>query len=148
VITTTLGKLIDAIPAVRALLKHPLGQQAAYDLSKLVRLIDQETPIFTERLTALRATFGLEKPTDVLRPDQMDAFQAAVTELTRVAVSIDWKPFDLSALPADAKVSGEDMLMLGVHDGAAALAVRPEPSQAPPASTTVSRGDKPRRKRR
>jgi hypothetical protein len=156
VITITLGRLVNAVPVLKRISDLPLGMQACYDVSKLTKLVDAETKIFTERVAALRTQLGVERDTTEAErklgapatvhdvTDNLAAFQTALDELATVAVTIDWKPFDLTALctrkPRTAKAEAEadddnpfdltpaEMNLLGVHD-AWALAVPPKPAE-------------------
>lgn len=131
-ITTTLGLLVNAVPALQRLSSLPLGMKAAYDLSKLTKLVDAETEIFQEQLTARRAACGAAQGQPV-PANRMADFKRQLQDLMDVPVAIDWKPFDLAAI-GDAKIAAADLVALRVHEPAGEqLATMPGTEEKPAA---------------
>jgi hypothetical protein len=136
VITTTLGRLVNAVPTLHRIAAVPLPMRTAYDLAKLVKLVEVEVDIFNDRVEALRKELRGDLPADADVPvpaDVLAAFQERVNDLTAVPVTIDWKPFNLSVLEdrKDAKgqpieLTSQDLILLDVN-GPHMLAVLPEP---------------------
>lgn len=139
-IRITLGRLVDAVPALKRLSDLPLAMQACYDASKLTRLVDAETTIFTEKVAALRQQLGEDRPATEAEVAQgapatvrdvplanRAAFAEKLTELAAVEVTIPWKPIDLTALGSE-RLTPAEMNLLGVHDEWA-LATAPNPAE-------------------
>jgi len=115
-ITTTLGALVQAEPALAPICQLRVSAKSAYHLKKLAQLVAQETKHFHEERDALIKALG--NPTDgggyAIAPDT-DAFRDFVTQVTELAaidVTIPWSPITLAML-GDATVSAADLQALG-----------------------------------
>jgi hypothetical protein len=117
-ITTTLGTLAAAAPALGRLAAQPLPVKSAYTVAKLLKLAGAEIDLFTERRNALIKELGEETDTPQGRvlqvtPDNMATFTTRLTELAAIDVTLAWTPIDLAALPDTITLSPADLLALG-----------------------------------
>jgi hypothetical protein len=115
-ITTTLGALVQAEPALQPICALKLNARSAYHLKKLAQLVAIETKHFhAERdryiteLGSVREGGGFE-----LKPDSeaWPTFVAQLTELAAVPVEIPCGPITLEML-GTADVSAQDLIALG-----------------------------------
>ena len=115
-ITTTLGALAQAEPALQPICALKLNARSAYHVKKLAQLVLQEAKHFHAERNALITELGtkLEDGGFELKPDsdQMATFVARVTELAAVPVEIPWGPVTLEML-GDAPISAGELLALG-----------------------------------
>jgi len=112
VITTTLGLLANAEPALSTICALKLSPKSAYHLKKLAQLVATETKHFHDERNGYISELtdgGTELKAD---HPKMPAFVAKVTELAAVPVEIAWGPVTLAML-GDAEVSAKDLTMLG-----------------------------------
>lgn len=116
-IETTIGSLVKAEPALRAVTLLKLTGQTRYHVMKLARLVIAETrDHFHEPTRALREEFGVKRPPtgqelaaigpgdvfDILiaKPEKQAEFMARVRELENVRVTIPWGPITSAMLDA------------------------------------------------
>lgn len=124
-IATTLGALIEAIPALTRLVAHPLPIKVAYHASKLCRLIDAETPHFQAQQTAFFKELAVKRPATrkeqqaghgqevtEIPPAQRTEFDRRMKELAALPVTLAWSPVALADLGA-ITISTGDLLALG-----------------------------------
>lgn len=117
-ITTTLGTLAAAAPALGRLAAQALPITAAYRVAKLTRLAGVEIDHFTDLRNAMIKELGEEKPSDAgpvvqVKPEHVETFQARLTELAALDVTLAVDPLDLAALPDTITLSPADLLLLG-----------------------------------
>jgi hypothetical protein len=115
-ITTTLGVLVQAEPALAALAALKLPAKSAYHVKKLATLVAQETQHFQDARNGYIKELGVAQPDGSvsIAPDSpaLPTFVEKVTELIAVEVVIPWGPLTLAML-GDEKVSAADLQALG-----------------------------------
>jgi hypothetical protein len=115
-ITTTLGVLAQAEPALHAIGALKLPAKSAYHVKKLATLVAQETQHFQTERNSYIKELGIAQPDGSvsIAPDSpaMPAFVAKVTELIAVEVVIPWGPITLAML-GDATISAAELQALG-----------------------------------
>lgn len=124
-IVTTLGALIQAVPALTRLVAHPLPIKVAYHASKLCRLIDAETPHFEAQRAAFFKDLAVERPptpkewevvtgplVTEIPAAQRPEFERRMQELAALPVTLAWSPIALADLGA-ITISTGDLLALG-----------------------------------
>lgn len=125
-ITTTLGQLVTAEPALERLAGQLLAPRAGYALAKLLAAVAAETAVFTARRQKLGEQYGDVRDATpdeaktvgagarllTVRPECLDVFAAGCAELAAIAVSIPLDPFDLEAL-GTTPIAARDLLLLG-----------------------------------
>lgn len=122
-ITMSLGVLVFAENALRTLCALKLSAQAAYRLSKLARVVSDETKHYHETRDALikelgtptatgRGTVEIQAEIDGQPNPKIDEFQRRMIDLSNVAVELTVTPFLLADL-GDHPVSASDLLALG-----------------------------------
>jgi len=117
-ITTTLGTLAAAAPALGRLAAQALPITAAYRVAKLTKLAGVEIDHFTDLRNAMIKELGEEHPSDAgpvvqVKPEHVATFTARLTELAGVEVTLAWTPIDLASLPDTITLSPADLLALG-----------------------------------
>lgn len=127
-ITTTLGALAAAEPALQRLTTLKLDAKTRYHAVKLRQLVAAETKHFYEQRNELVREFGVERdPTPLERaklgPDRIlevvpstpkfAAFVARANELAAVPVVIVWGPVTSMMLEAYPDFTGDEMIALG-----------------------------------
>lgn len=124
IITTTLGQLVDAEPALMRLAGQKMSAASAYKLAKLCKAVAEETKIFTEKRIEKIKEVGVSRqatPAEQARgettmvevaPPHMRTFLEHLGELASVPVTLDLAPLDLAALGA-IELSAADLLALG-----------------------------------
>jgi hypothetical protein len=119
-ITTTLGTLAAAAPALGRLAAQPLPVKSAYTVAKLLKLAGAEIDLFTERRNALIQELGEEKDGGQgegrvvqVKPHYVPTFTARLTELAAIEVTLAVDPLDVTALPDTITVSPADLVLLG-----------------------------------
>lgn len=124
-ITTTLGALLEAEPALEELEQLRLPAKPAYHVAKLARLVLAETQIFKQQRDALIRELGTERPaaaaeqaagagptTIQVTPENLAVYVERVNALAAVPVEIAWRPLALVDLdgvtlrPADLRRLG------------------------------------------
>jgi hypothetical protein len=118
VITTTLGTLAAAAPALARLAAQPLPVKSAYTVAKLLKLAGAEIDHFTELRNAMIQELGEEKDGPEgkvvqVTADNVPTFTARLTELAALETTLAWDPIDLSKLPDTITVSPADLVLLG-----------------------------------
>jgi hypothetical protein len=114
-ISTTLGALVEAEPALAAICALKLSAKSAYHLKKLAELVAQETKHFhTERDSYIKDLGTARDGGFGIAPDSAawPVFVEKVTELLAVPVELPWGPITLAML-GDEKVSAQDLTGLG-----------------------------------
>jgi hypothetical protein len=115
-ITTTLGALVQAEPALQPICGLKLSAKSAYHLKKLAQLVAIETKHFHTERDALITELGTKRDEGgfELKPDSLrwEEFVTRVGELAAVDVTISWGPITL-ALLGDEKVSAAELTALG-----------------------------------
>ena len=114
--TTTMGQMADAEPALSRLLSEKLPLKTSYALTRLSRLAGEELKQWHEKRTALiteHGTEGAEAGTYVVTPGMagFEAFVAAMTELAAVEVELAWSPVSMDAM-GDVTITPADLSML------------------------------------
>lgn len=113
-ITTTLGALIDAEPALRRVCALPLRSKESpegltprvkYHLAKLARLVAVETRHFTTEQALLCETLGIRAGQVIasIELNTWNEYQHHIREQQAVAITLEWdavKSTDLSLAPA------------------------------------------------
>ena len=131
-IVTTLGELVDAESTLRKVAAVRFdkdgGERLRYFVTKLSRLVSQETKQFFDRHKALVDEYGIERePTGAERARQgpekvkevprgtpvFAIFSKAYQELVAVPVTIPWGPVTTAMLEPYPDVSSADMMALG-----------------------------------
>ena len=117
-ITTTLGTLAAAAPALGRLAAQPLPVKSAYTVAKLLKLAGAEIDLFTERRNALIQELGETKDSEQgkvvqVTADNVETFTARLTELAAIETTLNCAPIDLAALPDTITLSPDDLLLLG-----------------------------------
>lgn len=123
-ISTTLGSLVVAEPALQLLAKLELPERTAYHVAKLLRLVSPELKHFHEKREAYIKEYGEERETTAeekaagmgervtsVTDEKREAFIAKVEELALVPVELAWRPIKISALTGS-KLKAEDILPL------------------------------------
>lgn len=123
-ITTTLGALVQAEPALGRLLDVRVSMKTAYTLSKLAKLVREETSVYHQQRdalikelgasrepTAAETALGMQGPVTEVTPENRTAFFARVAELAAIPVTLAWTPVELAALDG-IPMSGADLLAL------------------------------------
>jgi hypothetical protein len=115
-ITTTLGVLVQAAPALEPLCALKLSAKSAYHLRKLTALVAIETAHFHESRNEYIKELGIAQPDGSvsIAPDspQFPEYVRRVTDLVAVEVTIPWGPLTLQML-GEEKVSAADLRDLG-----------------------------------
>ena len=122
-ITTTLGALVQAEEALGRLAAQRLPIKAAYQLSKLLRLVPAETKHFHEQKNAFVKELGKERDCTPLErqrhgptitevtPENRAAFFAKIEELSTLAVALDAQTVPLADIE-DITISAADLIAL------------------------------------
>lgn len=125
-ITTTLGRLVEALPALVRLAEKPLPSVQAYYLGRMIRAVRTETDAYEQQRRELIRRYGTERePTEqerakgarapILEIRATDAgwgqYVSEVEALMNVAVSIERPPVDLSMV-AGIEIPARDVLLL------------------------------------
>lgn len=121
-ITTTLGVLVNAEPAMARLAALPLPAKTAYQVARLTRLIAPEIKQWHEHRNALVQELGAEGPATALeraagsaetvfrvRPEHLGDFLRRVQDLADAPVELSAHPV---SLPETALVSAVDLFLL------------------------------------
>lgn len=114
-ISTTLGALVTAAPALTPIGLLKLRPNAAYHVKKLTALVASETRHFDAERVAYITELGVAKDTGFqITPDSeaWPIFVARLDELAAVPVEIAWGPITLDLL-GDAPVTAADLAALG-----------------------------------
>ncbi|HEV8211051.1 MAG TPA: hypothetical protein VGP77_13045 [Vicinamibacterales bacterium] len=115
-ISTTLGALVQAEPALQGICTLKLSAKSAYHLTKLARLVAAETAHYHEARTGYIKELGttLENGSMTIAPDSpnLPEFVKRHEELVAVPVELPWGPITLAML-GDAHVSAADLGALG-----------------------------------
>lgn len=123
-ITTTLGILMTAEPALGRLAEQRLAPRHSYGLAKLVEAVRAETARFTAERQKLAEQFGTAREATAeeratlgarvitVPPEHMAPFAAGVSELAAIPVTLPAPPFDLAWCNGDA-ITARDILDLG-----------------------------------
>lgn len=122
-ITTTLGQLVNAEPALTRVSAERLPAKTAYQVAKLLRLCGVEIAHFNTQRQALFAELGVERPaTDdeqkansgatvrEIPPASIPAFHQRLQAVADVAVEIGATPVPIDTLGT---ISAADILALG-----------------------------------
>lgn len=121
-LSTLLGALVFAEPALGRLCELKLSAKSAYRLAKMARLVTTETKHYHEMRDKHIKELGVEGekgqisvPVEIDgRPNaNFETFVARMTELSQVAVELDLKPLTLEEL-GECSVAAGDLLALGV----------------------------------
>lgn len=131
-ITTTLGALADAEPAIQKVLAVKFdqagGAKLRYHLVKLAKLVSAETKHFYEERNALIEQHGEGTPKQLQRTSPgWPAFSAAVKALADVPVTIAWGPLTDAMVEPYAEITAADLMGLGP-----CYALDAETPEAPP----------------
>lgn len=116
--TTTLGALFEAEPALLRLAGEKLPFAVAYRVAKLTKAVGEETRHFHEQRNALVKQYGEPRngnPDDVHVLPAMATwapFVAAVQELASVPVTLPLDPIDLVSV-STLTITAADLLQLG-----------------------------------
>ena len=115
-ISTTLGVLVQAEPALQPICAVKVSAKSAYHLQKLARLVAQETAHFHDARNGYIKELGIASldGSVSIAPDSpaLPEFVARVTELIAVPVEIPWGPITLAML-GEATVSAAELQALG-----------------------------------
>jgi hypothetical protein len=123
VVTTTLGGIILAVPALEHLLALALPVPVLYHIGKLLRLARVETTAYEEQRVALIKAHGVEREPTIeeratgatsmfeVPPGQQGAYVEKLRELLAIDVTITARPLTLAEL-ATAAVAGTDLFAL------------------------------------
>ncbi len=97
-ITTTMGDLVNAEPALQELCAAKLPGKTAYKIAKLVNAVNAETKIFYERRLEIAKSLGEPLPTGEYRipEDKRGAFQVALLEFMDLEVELQIDPIEVS----------------------------------------------------
>lgn len=122
-IKTTLGELIEAEQALaRVVTKEGFSFKTVYALTKMSRLVREETKIWWEQRNKLFERFGIERDsTPAEKPihgpkvreitaDNSTEFLSLLKELNATEVKIEWNPIKSTDLPG---ITAGDILILG-----------------------------------
>ena len=131
-IVTTLGELVEAEVALKKVTAVRFDKEGGatlrYHVTKLARLVAQETKHFWDDRNGLIEQYGMERKTtgaerartgqdtitEVARGTAVwKLFEAALKELTAVTVTIPWGPLTAAQMEPYPDVTGADMLALG-----------------------------------
>lgn len=84
----TLGKLVDALPALQKLAAADLTPRTLYRVSKLLSQIDKELAFFNGQRDKILADLGREIEPEKwqIDPPNRDAFAARMADLARVEI--------------------------------------------------------------
>jgi hypothetical protein len=123
-ITTTLGALVTAEPALGRLLDQRVSMQTAYTLAKLAKLVREETAVYHQQREALiqalgapreptasEQAAGIRESVIEVTVDNRAPFFAKVQELAAIPVTLAWTPVAVSVLDG-IQISGADLLAL------------------------------------
>jgi hypothetical protein len=115
-ISTTLGALVQADPALQTICALKLSAKSAYHLKKLAQLVATEIKHFQTERDALIKELGTEQDGGgfSLKPESENfpEFVRRVNELAEVPVQISWNPVTLEMF-GDQLVSAQDLIALG-----------------------------------
>jgi hypothetical protein len=139
-ISTTLGALVAAEPALERLSTRLLPPRVSYALAKLVDAVGRETAYFHKTRQALAQEHGdTREATDEeratlgamvvrIRPEAWAIFAAACEDLASIRVELDVAPVQLSDL-GDAPIAAKDLALLGplITDDVEAAVPAPRP---------------------
>lgn len=117
-ITTTLGELVNAEPALARVLAVKFdkdgGAKVRYHAVKLARLVAAETKHFTEERDALVEAHGKGEPKSIaINTPAMGNFLAALKPLGAVPVVLPWGPLTDAMLAPYPDITGLDQFSLG-----------------------------------
>jgi hypothetical protein len=139
-ITTTLGALSMAEPALERLAGEKLPFQTAYRITKLKKAVTEEVKHFYEERNTLVKKYGSTNgkgPEDItVQPtsEHWPAFVSDVTELANVEVTIPLWPIDLSHIE-NLTIAAKDLELLEPLLKAEAPAAPSVPPTEPPIET-------------
>ena len=112
-IETTLGEAVNREPVLRRISEQDgMSEKTKYSVTKLSRLVEQESRIFGERRLALFTELGVERDarSDAerrmhgatlweIRTENLPEYQKRLAELMAITVKIDWAPLRSVDLP-------------------------------------------------
>lgn len=125
-IQTTLGQLVDALPALVRLAERPLPSAQAYYLGRVIRAVRAETDAYDRQRQDLIRRHGKERPPtdaekargfkppiiEILPTDAgWDAWTREIEALLKADVTLDRPAVDLSMVPG-LEVAARDVLLL------------------------------------
>lgn len=125
--TTTIGALVDAQPALAKLAGLKLDAKARYHVVKLLALVAAETRehYYEPRQSAFKELGEERPPTDAervqfggdpvieVKPEQQAELRARVKDLCEVPVTIPWGPVTSTMLEPYTEFTAADMLAMG-----------------------------------
>ncbi len=124
-IQTTLGMLAAAESALGRLVALKLPVKVGYHVSKLAKLVQQETAHYeTQRINLIRelgderdptpmeAAAGMVDKVHQVRPADLATFKTRLKELQDISVTIQWAPVSVAALEGQL-VTPQDLIDLG-----------------------------------
>lgn len=137
-ITITLRQLLDAQPALQRLSSEKLPIKLAYNVARLIRVLQPELDDFFKQRNELVLRYGYTRPsteeeraagqgdevTEVPK-DKMVEFRETIDDVVNEKITIDREPLKLDGFP---NTSVADILALGPF-----LAEEPDEPPAPPA---------------
>lgn len=124
-ITTTLGQLVDAEPALHRLAAQKLPAVSAYRLAKICTAVAEDTKIFTERRLELIKEVGVSRQATAaeqargettmleVAPPHMRGFLAQLSEMASVSVTLPMEPLTITLKTLETiEISAADLLAM------------------------------------
>ena len=123
-IVTTLGRLVEAEPALMRLAQQKMAYAHARQVAQILRAVSVETSFFATKRQELVKAVGVSRPatneemargeTTMLEvaPPHMPGFLAEITALASVAVSLDVEPLPAKVFDKVEDISAADLMVL------------------------------------